>query len=49
MFLAGIVFFILGTEIRIHAEERLLAARFGDTYTAAYRARVPATYIPYLR
>ncbi len=47
MFLAGIVFFILGTEIRIHAEERLLAARFGDTY-AAYRARVPA-YIPYLR
>ena len=47
MFLAGLAFFLLGTEIRIHAEERLLAGRFGETY-AAYRARVPA-YIPYVR
>ena len=47
MFLLGLAFFLTGTEIRIHAEERLLATRFGETY-AAYRARVPA-YIPYLR
>ena len=47
MLLLGLAFFLLGTEIRIHAEERLLAGRFGDTY-AAYRARVPA-YIPYVR
>jgi protein-S-isoprenylcysteine O-methyltransferase Ste14 len=47
MFLLGLAFFLAGTEIRIHAEERLLAQHFGDTY-AAYRARVPA-YIPYIR
>jgi len=29
MFLAGIIFFLAGTEIRIRAEDRLLAARFG--------------------
>lgn len=47
MLLLGLVFFLLGTEIRIHAEERLLAGRFGDAYTA-YRNRTRA-YIPYLR
>jgi protein-S-isoprenylcysteine O-methyltransferase Ste14 len=47
MFLLGLVFFVLGTEIRIRAEEGLLAGRFGDTY-ATYRARTFA-YIPYLR
>jgi protein-S-isoprenylcysteine O-methyltransferase Ste14 len=47
MFLAGLAFFLTGTEIRIHAEERLLAQRFQTTY-AAYRTRVPA-YIPFLR
>ena len=38
---------IAGTEIRIHAEERLLMERFGQQF-AAYRARVPA-YLPFLR
>jgi protein-S-isoprenylcysteine O-methyltransferase Ste14 len=47
MFLLGLAFFLTGTEVRIHAEERLLADRFKSTYEA-YRARVPA-YIPYLR
>lgn len=47
LFTAGVVFFLIGTEIRIHAEERLLAARFQETFKA-YRARVPA-YIPFLR
>jgi protein-S-isoprenylcysteine O-methyltransferase Ste14 len=39
--------FVAGTEIRIRAEERLLAERFGEEFTA-YKARVPA-YIPFLR
>jgi len=47
LFVAGIVAFVAGTEIRIHAEERLLAERFGETF-AAYRASTPA-YIPFLR
>jgi protein-S-isoprenylcysteine O-methyltransferase Ste14 len=38
---------IAGTEIRIRAEERLLAERFGQQFVA-YRARVPA-YLPFLR
>jgi protein-S-isoprenylcysteine O-methyltransferase Ste14 len=38
---------IAGTEIRIHAEERLLAERFGQQFFD-YRARVPA-YLPFLR
>jgi protein-S-isoprenylcysteine O-methyltransferase Ste14 len=47
MFLAGLVFFIAGTEIRVRAEERLLAERFGEQY-AAYRSRTSA-YIPFVR
>jgi len=47
MFLAGILFFVAGTEVRVHAEERLLATRFPAAY-ADYRARTHA-YIPYLR
>lgn len=46
MFLAGLVFFIAGTEIRIAAEERLLAQRF-PAY-ADYRTRTSA-YIPFVR
>jgi protein-S-isoprenylcysteine O-methyltransferase Ste14 len=38
---------LLGIEIRIRAEDRLLAERFGETFTA-YRARVPA-YLPFVR
>lgn len=47
MFVAGLIVFLIGTEIRIRAEERLLAARFGSSF-AAYRAHVPA-YIPFIR
>ena len=47
MFIAGICFFIAGTEVRIHSEDRLLAAHFGDAFTA-YRSRVRA-YIPFIR
>jgi len=47
MALGSVVAFIAGTEIRIRAEERLLAERFGDSFSA-YRARTSA-YIPFLR
>ena len=39
--------FIAGIEIRIHAEEKLLRSRFGESFEA-YRASVPA-YIPFVR
>ncbi|HXR38770.1 MAG TPA: hypothetical protein VN776_06740 [Terracidiphilus sp.] len=39
--------FLAGTEVRIRAEERLLATRFGASFSA-YRARTSA-YIPFIR
>ncbi len=47
LFAAGMVFFIAGTEVRIHAEERLLAAHFPESFPA-YSARTKA-YIPFVR
>ena len=47
LLVAGIVFYVIGTEIRIRAEEGLLAARFGDENTA-YR-RTAHAYVPFLR
>lgn len=47
LLVAGIIFFVIGTEIRAHAEERLLAERFGEEF-ARYKARTPA-YLPFLR
>jgi protein-S-isoprenylcysteine O-methyltransferase Ste14 len=47
MAIVSLVFFVLGTEIRVHAEERLLAERFPAEY-AAYRKRTRA-YIPFIR
>jgi protein-S-isoprenylcysteine O-methyltransferase Ste14 len=46
MFLAGAIVFLAGTEIRVHAEERLLAEHFPGY--ADYRARTSA-YIPFVR
>lgn len=43
----SIVFFIAGTEIRVHAEEGLLRARFGPAFED-YRRTVKA-YIPFIR
>lgn len=45
--LIAIAVYIVGTEIRIGAEESLLRAKFGDEFEA-YRRRVPA-YIPFVR
>lgn len=47
LLVAGVVFFILGTEIRVRAEERLLAGRFGDEFEH-YKATTPA-YLPFVR
>jgi protein-S-isoprenylcysteine O-methyltransferase Ste14 len=46
MFLGGLVFFIAGTEIRVAAEERLLAGHFPNY--AEYRTRTKG-YIPFIR
>jgi protein-S-isoprenylcysteine O-methyltransferase Ste14 len=47
MWIGGTVFFLIGTEIRVAAEERLLSERFKDSHTA-YRKHVRA-YIPFVR
>ena len=47
LLIAGVIFFVIGTEIRVRAEERLLAARFGEEF-ARYKATTPA-YLPFLR
>lgn len=45
--IAALVVYLSGTEIRVRAEDDLLARRFGVTFEN-YRVRVPA-YLPYLR
>jgi protein-S-isoprenylcysteine O-methyltransferase Ste14 len=47
MLVAGFVLFLAGIEIRIQAEDRLLAERFQESFIA-YRSRVRA-YIPFIR
>lgn len=47
MFVAGLMAFLAGTEIRVHAEDRLLAERFPEAFSA-YRSRVRA-YVPLIR
>ncbi len=47
MLLLGIALYIAGTEIRIHAEEGLLRARFGREFEE-YQSKVPA-YLPFVR
>ena len=46
LFLLSLAFFIVGTEIRVRTEEKLLASRFGEEF-ANYKNTVPA-YIPFL-
>jgi len=45
--LGALALFVIGTEIRVRSEDRLLASRFGDLF-AAYQKRVPA-YLPFVR
>jgi protein-S-isoprenylcysteine O-methyltransferase Ste14 len=43
----SLTLYVIGTEIRIWAEDRLLASRFGEEFTT-YRRHVPA-YLPFVR
>ena len=47
LFVAAILIFLVGTEIRVRIEDGLLASQFGEDFTA-YKHKVPA-YIPSLR
>jgi protein-S-isoprenylcysteine O-methyltransferase Ste14 len=47
LFILSILFFIAGTEIRVHIEEKLLGSHFGEQFIE-FKRRVPA-YIPFLR
>lgn len=47
MAVAGIVIFVIGTEIRVRAEEKLLTKHFGSEY-ASYRTHTRA-YVPFIR
>jgi protein-S-isoprenylcysteine O-methyltransferase Ste14 len=47
MFLAAVMVFVAGTEIRVRSEDQILAERFGQTF-ADYQKSVPA-YLPLLR
>jgi len=47
LLLPSIACYVIGTEIRVRIEEKLLAAQFGDEFLE-YRCRVPA-YIPFLK
>jgi protein-S-isoprenylcysteine O-methyltransferase Ste14 len=46
LFLVSLVMFVVGTEIRVRTEEKLLASQFGDEFQN-YKRTVPA-YIPFL-
>jgi protein-S-isoprenylcysteine O-methyltransferase Ste14 len=46
LFLAALLLFIVGTEIRVRIEESLLASHFGEEFKE-YKRSVPA-YIPFL-
>lgn len=47
MWIAATITFLIGTEIRVRAEDRLLEKRFQQSFRT-YRAKVPA-YLPLLR
>jgi protein-S-isoprenylcysteine O-methyltransferase Ste14 len=46
MFVPAIVLFVIGTEIRVRTEEKLLEERFGEEFRE-YKAQVRA-YIPFV-
>jgi protein-S-isoprenylcysteine O-methyltransferase Ste14 len=46
LFLTALLIFVVGTDIRVRTEEKLLASRFGEEFQN-YRRSVPA-YLPFL-
>jgi len=47
LFLPALIIFMIGTEVRVRTEEKLLASRFGTSFQD-YKNQVPA-YLPFLR
>ncbi len=47
MLIAGVIFYLVGTEIRVLAEDGLLASRFGDEFNQ-YK-RTTRAYLPFVR
>ena len=47
LFVPAILIFLIGTEIRVYVEDRLLASRFGDQFRD-YQQSVSA-YVPFVR
>ncbi len=47
LFLPALAVYLIGTEIRVRTEERLLRSQFGDEFLR-YQRRVPA-YLPFLK
>lgn len=47
LLIAGLVLYVIGTEIRVRAEDGLLAARFGEEFTQ-YK-RTAHAYLPFIR
>ncbi len=47
LIVAGVVFYLAGTEVRVRAEDGLLASRFGEEF-AQYR-RSTRAYLPFIR
>jgi protein-S-isoprenylcysteine O-methyltransferase Ste14 len=47
LFLLAFVVFLIGTEIRVRIEDKLLASQFGERFHQ-YQRNVPA-YIPFLK
>jgi protein-S-isoprenylcysteine O-methyltransferase Ste14 len=47
LFLIALILFVVGTEIRVRAEEKRLASRFGEEFQT-YKNTVPG-YIPFLK
>jgi protein-S-isoprenylcysteine O-methyltransferase Ste14 len=48
LLIPGLILFVIGIEIRVRAEDRLLEQFFQDEFLE-YRARVPASFLPFRR
>jgi protein-S-isoprenylcysteine O-methyltransferase Ste14 len=47
LLIAGVVFYVAGTEIRVRAEDGLLASRFGEEFVQYQRST--RAYLPFIR
>jgi len=47
LLIAGVIFYLIGTEVRVRAEDGLLASRFGEEFNQ-YK-RTTRAYLPFIR